>query len=320
MKKILYLLLLLLSVGCRQICPDVTETGQSDTVSQSNKPEFPDVQVVNPRVKVTGGTAVSLVFAKTDSLHKMFVDVFLPDGYTADGHRYPVLYMHDGQGCLDASRTWNNQEWAVDETITKLQHEDAIDAPIVVCIYTQSDRNDLLMPANFFDFMTDDLRRTGFDCRDGIVRSPAMSHRYFDFICHRLKPYIDKTYATDTRVEKTAIMGSSMGALASYYAVQAYSDVFGVAMCLSYPSLKEWWDAQGKAIVATIPCARVYIDNGTADLDGEFYPLFNDIQPMLLNAGMSADHLTVSVYPGEGHNEAAWRRRLTTPLCFAFGK
>src|SRR6056297_3374984 len=54
------------------------------------------------------------------------VDVWLPDTYN-ENEKYPVLYMHDGQMLFDSTKTWNKQEWGVDEVIGKLIVEKMID-------------------------------------------------------------------------------------------------------------------------------------------------------------------------------------------------
>ena len=45
------------------------------------------------------------------------VRVWTPSDYDASV-KYDVIYMHDGQNLFDASLTWNQQEWGVDEVLT----------------------------------------------------------------------------------------------------------------------------------------------------------------------------------------------------------
>jgi predicted alpha/beta superfamily hydrolase len=47
---------------------------------------------------------------------------WLPESYTRDDRRYPVLYMHDGQNLFDAQTSYAG-EWRVDETMTELGRE-----------------------------------------------------------------------------------------------------------------------------------------------------------------------------------------------------
>ena len=59
------------------------------------------------------------------------VDIWLPDGYS-ENKKYAVLYMHDGQNLFDATKTWNKQEWRVDEIVSDLTKKDSIKEIIVV--------------------------------------------------------------------------------------------------------------------------------------------------------------------------------------------
>ncbi len=70
-----------------------------------------------------------------------------------------------------------------------------------------------------------------------ITLKSAESDKYLKFIVSELKPFIDTTYRTESDRKNTFIMGSSMGALMSLYAVGEYPDIFGGAACLSpqYP-------------------------------------------------------------------------------------
>ncbi|HZW07014.1 MAG TPA: alpha/beta hydrolase-fold protein, partial [Phycisphaerales bacterium] len=79
------------------------------------------------RLEVTGGDAPPF---KRDLL------VWLPPGYDAPenkDHRYPVLYMTDGQNIFQKHPAIP-AEWGVDETATKLINEKAVEPLIIVGI------------------------------------------------------------------------------------------------------------------------------------------------------------------------------------------
>ena len=56
---------------------------------------------------------------------------------------------------------------------------------------------------------------------------------YLAFITDVVKPYIDNHYRTKADINHTAIMGSSMGGLMSYYAIYSRPDVFSKAAIYS---------------------------------------------------------------------------------------
>nr|MCS5595229.1 alpha/beta hydrolase-fold protein [Porticoccaceae bacterium] len=88
------------------------------------------------------GSEVPAVSAGTLVTHQQFqsthviardIYVWLPEGY-AENSLYDVLYMHDGQALFDAKKTWNGQEWGVDETASKLISNGKVRPFIVVAI------------------------------------------------------------------------------------------------------------------------------------------------------------------------------------------
>ena len=62
------------------------------------------------------------------------VDVWLPKEYSKS-KKYNVLYMHDGQMLFDSTKTWNKQEWKVDEVASQLMKENKVTDFIVVAIW-----------------------------------------------------------------------------------------------------------------------------------------------------------------------------------------
>ncbi|MEM9528608.1 MAG: alpha/beta hydrolase-fold protein, partial [Bacteroidota bacterium] len=164
------------------------------------------------------------------------VDVWLPNNYSAD-EAYAVLYMHDGQMLYDSTRSWNGQEWGVDETMGKLLKEGAIRNTIVVGIWNTEFRHSEYfpqkpfesLPKSFQDSLLNDVKRGQ---EHALFKTEVCSDNYLKFIVEELKPFIDKKYATLPDVQNTFIAGSSMGGLISMYALCEYPEVFFGAGCL----------------------------------------------------------------------------------------
>lgn len=267
------------------------------------------------------GNITSLTIFSPELGKEMEVDIWTPDGYPEKGVKYPVLYMHDGQNVFDSTDTWMHNEWQVDEAATRLQKEGKIRVPIIVAVYNDESRGIDYMPANYYDYLPDSINMRGCDLEGYNVPVP-LSNEYITFLCETLKPYIDYTYQTNPKRENTALMGSSMGALVSIYGIQYRPDIFGIAMGLSFPALENYWDLQSHAL-AHMPdpeTHRIYVDTGDSDLDATFFPCFDKIEGIMQKQGFDHEHLCVRVFPGEGHNEGAWARRVEIPLEFAFGK
>jgi predicted alpha/beta superfamily hydrolase len=237
--------------------------------------------------------------------------VYLPPGYDADpAARYPVLYMHDGQNLFDAATSFIGVEWSVDETVTRMIEQGAIQPLIVVGIENTSDRVFEYTPAP-----------------DG-SRGGGGADLYADFIINELKPFIDANYRTLPGREHTGIMGSSLGALVSLYAAWAHPDVFSRvgAMSTSYG----WAGGHILDFVAASdppPAVRVWMDMGTAedrtDSDHDGVPdaiqLHRRMRDLLMEKGLPIPRrLRYVEEEGAVHNERAWAARLPRALAFLF--
>lgn len=239
--------------------------------------------------------------------------VWLPVSYEQTDHRYPVIYMHDGQNLFDAN-TAPFGEWRVDESMTALADE-GIEA-IIVGIPNTGDQR-LYEYSPYSDY----FRGTEFIGRGDL---------YLKFIVETVKPLIDSSFRTDTSADKTAIAGSSMGGLISLYGLLTYPEVFGLCGAFS-PAY--WFGSSG--LINTVRekatgSGRVYMDVGTlegptltrwrgegADHNSAYVRGVRDVFAVLVDKGYRIDD-TVRYVEDKGakHNEAAWAARFPDAIRF----
>lgn len=132
--------------------------------------------------------------------------VYLPKDYSTSNKKYPVIYMHDAQNLFDAKTSFVG-EWEVDETLNKMNAQ-----IIVIGIeHGNEKRIDELTP----------YKNEKYGGGNG--------DDYLKFIVKTLKPKVDSIYRTKTNPRNTAIFGSSLGGLISFYGVLKYPEVFGKA-------------------------------------------------------------------------------------------
>ncbi|MEZ4629867.1 MAG: alpha/beta hydrolase-fold protein [Deinococcales bacterium] len=143
----------------------------------------------------------------------------------------------------------------------------------------------------------------------------ALADDYLKFMVLELKPFIDGHYSTDG---KDFVMGSSMGALISLYALSEYPHIFKAA-CLSthWPACQE----KGLDYFATlVPQAgkhRLYFDYGTLGLDADYEPYQQKMDGHLRLKGYQLGKDWQSLkFVGADHNEISWRERLGGVLGF----
>lgn len=272
------------------------------------------VDVETPRFElISGFPARELGTTRT-------IRVLLPESYgTAADRSYPVLYMHDGQNLFDAATAAFGHEWEVDETVDRLVAQAAIPELIVVGIDNTASRIDEYTPSTDADFDGPTSEKGG--------KGPE----YARFVVDEIKPYIDSRYRTLCGPESTAIAGSSLGGLISFYMGWSYPTVFGRVGALS-PSF--WWNDRDtitmleQASRSGAPESRFWIDAGTAEgtQDGDSDGLLDmvddarDARARLLAFGHTFGR-TVGGREviGAAHEEPAWAARFDDVLLFLMG-
>ncbi len=223
--------------------------------------------------------------------------VYLPPSYQENAaKRYPVLYMHDGQNLFDAKTAAYGVEWGIDETVNRLIATGVMDEVIVVGIDNTPDRIPEYTPC--------------CDPKYGGGKLDA----YEAFIVDTVKPSIDKMLRTLPGKDNTAIMGSSLGGIASVAIAQHHPEVFSKAGGVSSSF---WWN--NKSLVRKIPNrvpVKFYIDAGTNDDGLEDTKLMRDA--MLARGYLAGVDMLYYEAEGGSHNEKSWAARVEKPLTWFF--
>ncbi len=224
--------------------------------------------------------------------------LYLPPGYATSGKRYPVLYMHDGQNLFDVATAYAG-EWKVDETLDALAKEGKLEL-IVVGIDNGQEK-----------------RMTELNAWDNAKMGKGEGKEYTDFIVKTVKPMIDTQYRTLPGREHTAVMGSSMGGLASHYALVQYPEVFSKAGVFS----PAYWTAQPSFdFVASKPVpkdARVFLLMGGKEgrqMNADVKRMAEAVQ----KTGHPATNTVLKLVPEAEHNEAFWAGELREALLWMF--
>ena len=217
--------------------------------------------------------------------------VFLPPGYHENTlNRNPVLYMHDGHNLFLKEEAFVGNTWRTDEVINMLDKMNAIEEVIVVGIHPHDRMNEYTMP--------------GYE-------------DYGRFLVEILKPLIDAKYRTLTGPSNTAVMGSSLGGVVSFYLGWQWPEVFGKVACLSSTftyrdDLLERVSTERKRKI------RIYLDSGWP---GDNYEATRGMRDRLIWKGYRpGTELFYLAFPEAKHDENAWATRSPIPFQFLFGK
>jgi len=188
--------------------------------------------------------------------------------------------MHDGQNLFDAATSFAG-EWGVDEAL------DTLSKPCIVVGIDNGGSH----------------RMQEYNVESDEKFGKGEGKAYLEFIVNTLKPYIDKNYRTFSDVRHTAIAGSSMGGLISFYALFDFPGTFGAAGVFS-PS---FWLVENKMPTdfSVLNGKRLYFYYG--ELEGkEMGPPTEKV----IAKTKTVQHVDVqsSVDEQGRHNEAAWKK------------
>lgn len=224
--------------------------------------------------------------------------VYLPQDYFNSTSPYPVMYMQDGQNLFDTRYAFSG-EWQVDESLTQLENNGQQKCIVVGVDNGGGSRIDEYSPwvnAQYGGGQGDD---------------------YMDFVVNTLKPFIDANFRTQPGRETTAIMGSSMGGLISYYGGLRFQQTFSKVGVFS-PSL--WFSQDAVNYPATTGRSqpmRFYFLSGTNESSTMVSNMQAARQVMLQN-GFSANEVNLQTRTDGQHSEWFWAREFRDAYIWLF--
>lgn len=256
---------------------------------------------------------MTLPFAAKEN--KRTIRVWLPEDYDFEraDKKYPVIYMSDGQNLVDEHLSAFG-EWKFDKTVHKLMRQ-GLPGVIAVGI----------------DCPKDPLERTRELCPPFIPKQeivsaegPEMAHTYGDkfirFIIYNLKPLIDKTFHTSLERKYTALGGSSMGGLMSFFAAMIHPEAFGFILSFS-PALffyeeKDWGNIVSICGVKPTEEGKCFLYCGGKGFEAKFLREVVNSYYQFTGAGYGNDRVRMVIDTDEEHNEEAWAKMLPEALKF----
>jgi predicted alpha/beta superfamily hydrolase len=237
------------------------------------------------------------------------VRVYTPDAYDAmPHHRFPVLYMHDGQNVFAHSESARFETWCANLALEHGVGEGQLEPWLIVAVDSGEGRLQEYAPWD-----------------EPLTQTKARGEAYGRFLVEHLKPLVDRTYRTRPEAEWTGAMGSSLGGLISLYLGHRYPDVFGRIGALS-PTvmwgagrLFKEWSAHSRR------WTRIYLDAGEREFihaDGvplDYGEATRAFYEHLKHVGYQDHELSLVLEPGGEHHERDWQRRLPQAMRWLLG-
>ena len=223
---------------------------------------------------------------------KRHIDIYVPDDYQSAKKRYPVLIINDGQNAFFDEQSYIGKSWGFLESIKKLQIDVILVA--IYCNFEPLKREDEYGPwvmNQEFSREYDTHRLVGGE-----------GNAYVTFLTTQLKPYLDQNFPT--KIDDYGIVGSSMGALISFYAFLKYPTIFKKCAILS----TAFWIYEEEFVkllkVSSISHNMLYMDVGGQEEDERYIPS-NDHLCYYCSSSFQSFTGSMAVNSGVEHADAA---------------
>jgi predicted alpha/beta superfamily hydrolase len=283
---VLFLSFLILMISCKKKVEKKKDVPTTITEKVSTKSE--NVSILKKEFVIEGLNDIS---------HKIWL--YLPLNYESSAERYPVIYMHDGQNLFDDATSFVG-EWDVDGTLNTL-YEKTGKSFIVVGVENGGEK-----------------RIEEYTPYKNVKYGGGKGDLYIDFLANDLKPYIDKNYRTKTNPENTAIIGSSLGGLISFYGGLKYPNVFGKIGALS----TSFWFSSDKINDFTRENGhqqntKIYFLVGGKEGD-TMVPDTENMANLLLDLGFPEENIITKIVEEGKHTETFWKAEFLEVIEFLY--
>ncbi|WP_227521478.1 MULTISPECIES: alpha/beta hydrolase [Bacillus] len=239
------------------------------------------------------------------------ISVYLPKEYENSNKDYPVLYMHDAQNLYRDEDSFFGSSWRIADCLEEIGLELIVVG--IDCNAEGTKRTD-----EFGPWIIEKSINRGLEI-DELIDLGGEGEQYINFIVEELKPYIDKKYKT--KVDDTAMAGSSAGGLISTYAMCKYPSIFKRVAALSnayWLSQKEIEELTEKSNLSDIK--KFYFDVGTKEQTATFG------SDEYINSNISFKNVIdvkninyrFEIVENAVHNEVAWRERFPAILKYLY--
>ena len=225
-----------------------------------------------------------------------------------------LLIAHDGQNVFDGkTSTHRGQTWRMAQTALQVSHELGINPPAIIAVWHSSNKQNPwgrakdLAPQQFFS--NGEYVDPRWRISDPSVK--LHSDLYLETIFNEIVPAI----APFAVPEKTAVIGSSMGGLATLYAAIRHPERFKTALALS-PHWVIGDKEFAKKMVEALPAThKIWMSRGDKGLDKEYPPFQDYVDELMEQRGFGSSYVS-KVYKRSTHSERSWAKYLNEPLRF----
>lgn len=250
------------------------------------------------------------------------------DYWAPTGGSDRVILAHDGQNIFDKRTATRGQTWELAQHSVDIALEYGVTPPVVIGVFHSASAQDPFGRAKdlapqypFQNGVTPILGRSGFWQREqpSFPLDEIRSDTYLAHIVEEIIPTVAHATGSTFEASKSAMLGSSMGGLATLYAMKSYSSLFHTALAFS----PHWIIGENPLVEALIkplnPAAlpKLWMSRGTKGHDRNYGP-FQELADEIAQANgyREGSNFQTHIYKRTGHNERSWRGYLPQALRF----
>lgn len=254
------------------------------------------------------------------SVNRLDFDGRLVDYWSPNLPTQHLLIAHDGQNIFDPATSTHRTTWRMAQSAVRVSREIGMTPPAIIGVFHS--RSELNPWGRIHDLAPQDPFQNGvpaYQANDEISLENLQGNTYLEQITDVIAPTICQLLGLDVVELNKAVIGSSLGGLASLYAIAKRPDFFTTALALS-----THWTAGEIALVDamldSLPTPghhKIWMSRGTRGHDAH-YGQFQDYanKRMLQTGWHEGEDFVTRVYKRSGHNERSWSKYLDQPMKF----
>ena len=231
-----------------------------------------------------------------------------------------LLIAHDGQNVFDRNTSTRRSTWRMIHSAVRVSKELGITPPAIIGVFhSRTEKNPW---GRILDLAPQDPFQNGVEPaerNEEISLEDLQGNRYLEQITSEIAPAIASHIGMNLDGVDKAVIGSSMGGLASLYALGKRPDFFTTALALS-----PHWSAGDAplvdALIDGLPKPgehKVWMSRGTKGLDSHYGPFQERADKKMRQAGWhEGEDFITRVYKRSGHTERSWAKYLDQPMKF----
>lgn len=237
--------------------------------------------------------------------------------YWAPKNPTHLLIAHDGQNVFDPRTATRRSTWKMAQSAVKVFEKYGLTPPAIIGVFHSSSKSDPLGRYKDLTPQAPFLNGVKPLVKTELTIEQLRGDKYQESIAMHIVPSICEYLDFQPQFEKTAMIGSSMGGLATLNALGQRNEFFATAMALS-----PHWVLGGKALVDEVLSMlpkpgrhKIWMSRGDKKLDAS-YKLDQDYADAIMREMGWRSDFKSQLYKGAGHNERYWSKQVSDAFEF----